>query len=507
MGTTDLNFHNKIAKLCFEHFNLLPKCGKPKENEWTILSCIVQEDEDTANSSFHEKNLLGSDEFDDVEKKKIKLEENDIYRTGAKCLESDVKQDLHLEGINYHVTGVVRIKPGRGVRTLSVSCSDKLAKWCHLGIQGALLSILLKEPIYLSSFTIAGGTPFDKEAMERALFHRLGDVQLEHPYHRSRMILEQASFTFSFSKSDEKKPCPSSITWLKINNSKKIQFVDDLSNLSYKNAKLYSKQYQKSWTILKKSFKVWTVKIGTFQIRGRSLIRDVLNYALAAGYRQIDTAAVYGNEEDIAPSDQGDSALRALENSVRNLDCGYLDLYLIHWPGAHGVPGNHPNNIKLRTSSWTQLIKGVQQGLVKDIGVSNYTIRHLNEILSKNYDIKPAVNQVEWHPHCHQSDLKKFCEKEGILLQAYSSLGGSNNPKLISDPVVVEIAKKLEKSPAQVLLQWALQQKVGIIPKARSREHIEANIDLNFTISDEDMNRLSSLKTEERYAWDPKTII
>ncbi|CAH1366444.1 unnamed protein product [Tenebrio molitor] len=272
------------------------------------------------------------------------------------------------------------------------------------------------------------------------------------------------------------------------------------------------------------------IGFGTFQIRGRALIRNVLDHAFAAGYRQIDTAAVYGNEQDIgtalkellpkynlkredifitsklSPSDQGNAALRALQTSIKNLDCGYLDLFLIHWPGVHGIRGSHPDNQKLRSLSWETLIKSGQQGLVRDIGVSNYTIPHLTEIVSKNYNVKVAVNQVEWHPHCHEEDLKQFCQNEKILLQAYSSLGGSSNLKLLSDAVVVDVANKLEKSPAQVLLRWALQQNIGIIPKARSKEHIEANIDLNFVIPEEDMNKLSNLRTVEKYAWDPKSI-
>lgn len=141
--------------------------------------------------------------------------------------------------------------------------------------------------------------------------------------------------------------------------------------------------------------------------------------------------------------------LQALKQSIKTLDCGYLDLYLIHWPGAHGIPGTHPDNIKLRELSWSRLSEGVQQGLVRDIGVSNYEVRHLQEILNKG-PVKPAVNQVEWHPHCYNDELHKFCLKEGIHLQAYSSLGGSNNPSLINDKELEVIAQKLQKSPAQV---------------------------------------------------------
>ncbi|XP_967247.3 tRNA-specific adenosine deaminase 1 isoform X1 [Tribolium castaneum] len=399
MSSQNLDFHNKIAKLCIEHFDSLPKTGKPKENEWTILSCIVLEDSEKyevvalgtgtkcigkdkmsrdgdilndshaevicrraflrfiydtmlsqpqhmflyepekqiftlkPNTKFHffsthvpcgdaaiftkqnvedfgnliqvsvQNSLKRTAEECDsgVEPKRIKLTD-DIFRTGAKCLKADVKQDLKLQGSEYHVTGVVRTKPGRGSPTLSVSCSDKLAKWCHLGLQGALLGLLLNKPIYFSSFTIAGGTPFNEEAMRRALFDRLGSPLLEEPYHRSDVTLGQADVKFLFEKFGNKNPCPSSIIWskgftqcevaidgrrqgvtkkhlktvgaLKICKLKlfetlvkivdqfkiKIENVDDLSKLTYQEAKLCAKDYGRAWTSLKKSFKVWTTK-------------------------------------------------------------------------------------------------------------------------------------------------------------------------------------------------------------------------------------------------------
>ncbi|XP_018567830.1 uncharacterized protein LOC108908297 [Anoplophora glabripennis] len=271
------------------------------------------------------------------------------------------------------------------------------------------------------------------------------------------------------------------------------------------------------------------VGCGTYQVRGPTLIRDVLDRSFTAGYRMIDSAAVYGNEKDIgvalkellpkhnlkredifittklSPDDQGDKAYAALENSLRNLDCGYIDLYLIHWPGMHGVNASKEENSIARDLSWQHMVKGVKNGLVRNIGVSNYNVRHLTELLNNNHGIKPAVNQVEWHPHYHQPALLELCRKEGVLLQAYSSLGGSDNKELLDDSKVKEIATKLGKSPAQVLLRWALQQNIGIIPKARSQKHIDENIDLNFTIPEEDMKTLSSFP-QKKYAWDPDTI-
>ncbi|XP_031357026.1 uncharacterized protein LOC116180971 [Photinus pyralis] len=272
------------------------------------------------------------------------------------------------------------------------------------------------------------------------------------------------------------------------------------------------------------------IGFGTFQIRGQQLIKDVLSWALSAGYRSIDTAAVYGNEHDIglalkdllpihnlkredifitsklSPGDQGDGARDAVAKSIENLQCGYLDLYLVHWPGVSGVPTDSDVNAKRRAASWRSLVRAKEEGLVRNIGVSNYMVNHLTELLADCGGVKPSVNQVEWHPSCHPYDLKQLCDKEGILLQAYSSLGGTGNKNLLKDPTVISIALKLGKSPAQILLCWALQQNVAIIPKARAKERIDSNIDLNFAIADEDMALLSSRKAE-RYAWNPTTVV
>lgn len=116
------------------------------------------------------------------------------------------------------------------------------------------------------------------------------------------------------------------------------------------------------------------------------------------------------------------------------------------------------------------------------------------------------MNQVEWHPHYHEDELLRLCESENIFLQAYSSLGTSNFSSLRDDPQIVAIAGNLGKSPAQVLLVWALQQGIGVIPKARSYEHILENFQLDFTIPEEEMGMISKIKVEEKYAWDPNSV-
>ena len=136
--------------------------------------------------------------------------------------------------------------------------------------------------------------------------------------------------------------------------------------------------------------------------------------------------------------------------------------------------------------------------------MSNFLVRHLTDL--KSSGVVPAVNQVEWHPHHNDAELLKYCRENGIFLQAYSSLGSSNAVSLRHDPKVIEIAKKLSKSPAQVLLRWAFQQKIGILPKGSSREHIEENIDLNFVLPDDDAEILGCLKVKEKYAWDPTVV-
>ncbi|KAF2898554.1 hypothetical protein ILUMI_07625 [Ignelater luminosus] len=271
------------------------------------------------------------------------------------------------------------------------------------------------------------------------------------------------------------------------------------------------------------------VGFGSYLIDGERQTKEVLDKALSAGYRLIDTAAMYGNEQDIGlalkellpkhnlkredvfitsklyPSDHGDQAKNALAESLRKLQSGYIDLYLIHWPGVYGISSRSSENAKLRAASWASLVKAKKEGLVRDIGVSNYTVRHLKELLDNCCGVKPVVNQVEWHPGCHQADLKEFCEREGILLQAYMSLGGSGNKSLLGEPFVVKVAEKLGKQPAQVLLRWSVQQNVAVIPKSRSKEHMEANINLDFVIPDEDMVLLGRRK-QEKFDWDPNSV-
>ncbi|XP_008205329.1 glyoxal reductase isoform X2 [Nasonia vitripennis] len=273
------------------------------------------------------------------------------------------------------------------------------------------------------------------------------------------------------------------------------------------------------------------VGIGTYKVRGREVIKRVIDESFAVGFRSIDTAVVYRNEEDIglalkellpkynlkredifitsklSPSDNGDpdKIRKSVEDSLKALDTSYLDLYLIHWPGASRILENSPDNPKLRVTTWATLVELQQKGLLRSIGVSNYTVGHLEHLLEHCSGVKPDVNQVECHPHFRQDELIEFCTKQGIHVQAYSSLGTSDTTNLLEDPVVKKIASELNVSPARVLLKWALQRGLGIIPKAIKSDHIKDNIKLDFEISKDQMTLLLSLP-QQKYSWNPDNV-
>ena len=254
--------------------------------------------------------------------------------------------------------------------------------------------------------------------------------------------------------------------------------------------------------------------LGVFKVQEGSEVIDSVKAAIKNGYRSIDTAAVYQNEEGVGQgiresgvsreelfitskvwnSDQGyESALQAYETSLNKLGLDYLDLYLIHWPGK--------NKFK---DTWKALEKLYKDGRVRAIGVSNFKVHHLEELL-KDAEIKPMVNQVEYHPHLTQKDLLAFCQKEGIQLEAWSPL---KQGKLLNDPNLSDIARKYGKSVAQVILRWDLQSKVVTIPKSIKEQRIIENADIfDFDLSTEDMARIDSLNKDERVGPDPDNFM
>ena len=225
--------------------------------------------------------------------------------------------------------------------------------------------------------------------------------------------------------------------------------------------------------------------------------------AFELGYRSIDTAKVYGNEAGVGRaiansnlpreelfittkvwnSDHGyENTLKAFDESLEKLGLDYVDLYLIHWPTP---------KYDEYVETYKALEKLYKDGRVKAIGVCNFAIEHLERILNE-CEVVPAVNQVECHPYLQQKELKDFCEKHNILVEAYSPL--MNGRDVLEDAVVKEIAEQYGKTPAQVILRWHLQTGVIVIPKSVTPSRIAENLDVfGFELSDADMEKIATL--------------
>ncbi|MBP3950989.1 aldo/keto reductase [Bacillus suaedae] len=250
--------------------------------------------------------------------------------------------------------------------------------------------------------------------------------------------------------------------------------------------------------------------LGVFKAQEGQEVINAVKSAIKNGYRSIDTAAVYKNEEGVGQgikesgiaredlfittkvwnSDQGyDSTLAAFETSLSKLGLDYLDLYLIHWPGKDKYK-----------ETWKALEKLYKDGKVRAIGVSNFQVHHLKELISDS-EVKPMVNQVEFHPTLAQKELLTYCEQEGIQLEAWSPL---KQGQLLDDPILSEIAEKYNKTVAQVILRWDLQMKVVTIPKSIKEERIIANAAIfDFELSSEDMEKIAELNKEDRVGPNP----
>ncbi|WP_372813989.1 aldo/keto reductase [Paenibacillus sp.] len=249
--------------------------------------------------------------------------------------------------------------------------------------------------------------------------------------------------------------------------------------------------------------------LGVWKTKDGDEVVQAVTDALAAGYRSIDTAASYGNEAGVGQAlqasgipreqlfvttkvwnaDQGfESTLRAFEESRRKLQLETIDLYLIHWP----VKGKYKE-------TWKALIKLHDEGYVRAIGVSNFQAHHLQDLIDDS-GVVPAVNQVEFHPLLQQLELRRFCQKQRIQLEAWSPLMQGN----LDLPLLTELAGKYGKSPAQIILRWDLQHGIVTIPKSVTKHRIQENADLfDFALTDEDMTHLDGLNQDRRFGPDP----
>ncbi|OEU92147.1 oxidoreductase [Streptomyces abyssalis] len=254
---------------------------------------------------------------------------------------------------------------------------------------------------------------------------------------------------------------------------------------------------------------------GVYQVPEDETQRVVAS-ALEAGYRSIDTAALYRNEagtgralaESGIPrdelfvttklwnTDQGhDAALRAFEESLAKLGLDHVDLYLVHWP----LPARD-----LYVETWRALEKVYAEGRARAIGVSNFHPAHLRR-LTEETDVVPAVNQIELHPRLQQQELRAFDAGLGIATEAWSPLGRGNG--VLEDPAVTAIAEKHGRTPAQVVLRWHLQLGNIVIPKSATESRIRENLDVfGFELDEEDMAAVEPLETGARVGPDPDTF-
>ncbi|MFQ6386465.1 aldo/keto reductase [Priestia aryabhattai] len=254
--------------------------------------------------------------------------------------------------------------------------------------------------------------------------------------------------------------------------------------------------------------------LGVFKVEEGPELVKAIKVAIKHGYRSIDTAAIYGNEEGVGQgireglkeagisrenvfvtskvwnADLGyDATIAAYETSLKKLGLDYLDLYLIHWP----VEGKYKE-------AWRALETLYKEGKVKAIGVSNFQVHHLKDLM-EDAEIKPVINQVEYHPRLTQKELQAFCEKHHIQLEAWSPL---MQGALLDNEVLTEIANKHNKSVAQVILRWDVQNGIITIPKSTKEHRIVENASIfDFELTKEEMERIDELNQNHRVGPDP----
>ena len=253
---------------------------------------------------------------------------------------------------------------------------------------------------------------------------------------------------------------------------------------------------------------------GVFQVPAEDTA-GVVDRALRTGYRHIDTAAAYENEEGVGQairaadlaredvfvttkcpnSDHGfDAARRALHGSLERLGLDFVDLYLIHWP----VPSRDRY-----VETWKAFVEMQSEGLIRSIGVSNFQPAHLRRVIDET-GVTPAINQVELHPRLQQPDLRKVHAELGIVTEAWSPLAQG---AVLDDPAIVRIAEAHRVTPGQVVLRWHLQIGNVVIPKSVTPERIEQNFDVfGFELGDDELRAIEALDAGERTGPDPDTF-
>ncbi|MGG1687748.1 aldo/keto reductase [Pseudalkalibacillus sp. NRS-1564] len=268
----------------------------------------------------------------------------------------------------------------------------------------------------------------------------------------------------------------------------------------------------KQWTTttLHNGIKMPTLGLGVWKMENNEEVKNAVNAAIDAGYKAIDTAAAYKNEEGVGAAikqngipreelfitskvwndDQGyESTIKAFEETISKLGIETIDLYLIHWP----VEGKYKE-------TWRAMEKLYKDGRIRAIGVSNFHPNHLEDLM-KDAEIKPMVNQVEFHPLLNQQELRDYCKQHAIQMEAWSPLAQG---KLLDHEVVKGIAEQHGKSTAQVIIRWDLEHEVVTIPKSSNPERIKQNFDVfDFELTTDNIRALDELNQNERMGPDP----
>lgn len=267
-----------------------------------------------------------------------------------------------------------------------------------------------------------------------------------------------------------------------------------------------------SYCKLKNNVHIPSVGLGVYKMNDPTETINAVKEALQTGYKAIDTASYYENEEEVGKAielsnlsreqlfittkvwndEQGyDETLRAFDKSLKRLGLDYIDMYLIHWPVTEKF-----------VDTYLAIERLYEEGLIRVPGVSNHHEKHLLHLENK-VNTMPMVNQVECHPYLQQNELKKFCEDRGIAITAWAPLGKGT---ALQDELIESLAKKYNKTPAQIILRWHLERNTIIIPKSVTPSRIKENFEVfDFSIEKEDMNKISKLDSNKRLGENPES--